>query len=163
MTIKQQLEYADNTRRLLHSILRENAAVFATPIETLGAHKSFRALVTHIAGAEERWVVGRLGGTAIAVRFEDRAPADGDGVFHDWEGIRAKTHAHISALDKSGLGGLVPVKLPQWGFDGKMTVEQILFQVFNHQTFHLGQVSMALQQLGIDPPFFDYVLLHGVE
>jgi uncharacterized damage-inducible protein DinB len=160
-TIRQQLAYADNTRKLLHSVLRDNLEAFTKPIETIGEYKSIRALVAHIAAAEERWIVSRLGGVAIPVRFEDRAPLEVEAVFHDWEGFRAKTHAYVNTLDKTGLYGLIPIKLPQLGIDSKMTVEQILFHLFNHQTFHLGQVSMALQQLGIDPPNFDYVLLHG--
>jgi len=159
MNARQMLDYSDQSRIALRDVLRDQPDVFDMPIQTISDQKSIRLLVAHIAGAEERWIVGRIGGGVIAKSFEERAPVAVDAVFHDWEAIRARTHALVSSLDTAGLGGMIPVKLPAVGYEGKMTIEGILFQVFNHQTYHLGQISMALQQFGVDPPYFDYVAL----
>jgi uncharacterized damage-inducible protein DinB len=143
----------------LRSTLEQHPDVFDQPFETLSSFKCIRLLVAHMAGAEERWVLQRLCNTPPGPRLEERAPESLDGVFDEWERIRANTRAFVAALDIAGLSGMIPVSLPHHGYEGRKTVEQILFQVFNHQTYHLGQISMTLQRLGIDPPNFDYILL----
>ena len=35
----------------------------------------------------------------------------------------------------------------------------LVTHLFNHQTYHLGQISMTLQRYGIDPPNFDALLV----
>lgn len=39
------------------------------------------------------------------------------------------------------------------------TVEEILYHVVNHSTYHRGQVATLLRQAGIDPPVTDLVFL----
>lgn len=39
----------------------------------------------------------------------------------------------------------------------KQPVQQILLHLFNHQSFHRGQVSHALRTLGVQPPVLDYI------
>jgi uncharacterized damage-inducible protein DinB len=161
MHIPELLRYSDYSRRLLRATLEQREDVFDTPFETIAEFCTIRLLTAHIIGAEERWIMQRLRHATVGPRYETRAPLTVAGVFDDWERIRANTAAFVGSTGTSGLTGMVPVSLPQWGFEGKKTVEQILFHVFNHQTYHLGQISMALQQLRIDPPNFDYVFLSG--
>lgn len=39
------------------------------------------------------------------------------------------------------------------------TVEEILYHVVNHSTYHRGQVASLLRQAGINPPVTDFVFL----
>jgi uncharacterized damage-inducible protein DinB len=159
MDIRHIMEYTDTVRDLLKKTLLENSGAFDKPFETIAEFSSIRKLVAHVIGAEERWVVVRLGGGKVPVRYEDRAADTVAGIFEDWDCIRARTHAFVNAIDAAGLAGMVPLSLPQWGLDTSLRVEEYLFHMFNHQTFHLGQISMALQHFGIDPPLFDFVFL----
>lgn len=159
MQVDELLHYSDHTMKLLRETLSEHRELCDRPIETLSVFKSIRVLVAHMAGAEERWVMQRIGNAKPGPRFEEHAPETIDGVFDEWERIRAHTRACIQSLGTAGLSGMIPVSLPQWEFERKVTVEQILFQVFNHQTYHIGQISMTLQRFGVDTINFDYILL----
>ena len=68
--------------------------------------------------------------------------------------------ASHSAASAPQLHHEIAFSLPHLGYTEMLTVEEILFHIFNHQVFHLGQISLILQQKGIDPPYFDYILLH---
>jgi len=35
----------------------------------------------------------------------------------------------------------------------------VFFHIIHHENYHRGQVIMALQRFGVDPPNFDYILL----
>lgn len=40
------------------------------------------------------------------------------------------------------------------------TVEEILFHVINHSTYHRGQIATQLKQNGINPPVTDFIILN---
>lgn len=164
MDIQRLLDYTDNCRRQLHEILAAHPEALDTPFETIGAYKTLHQLVAHCIGAEKRWTEQRLYGLPSSNRYEDHASETLTGLFADWEHIRAKTRAVIdasrSAASAPQLHHEVAFSLPQWGYTDTLTVEEILFHIFNHQIFHLGQISLVLQKNGIDPPNFDYVFLH---
>jgi uncharacterized damage-inducible protein DinB len=156
MDIRTLFDYSENARRLLRETLLAQPEAFDRPFETLADYASIRQLVAHIIGAEVRWITQRIGGQAV-VRYEERVAESVEGVFADWDGIRATTRAFVDAQDAAGLSRSLPITLGEWR--GNLTVEQILFHLINHETHHRAQISMALQQMQIDPPNFDFVLL----
>ena len=164
MDIRRVLTYTDNCRRTLQATLAAHPEAVDAPLETIGEYKSIHALVAHCVGAEQRWTEQRLHGQAGSARYESCAAETLTGLFRDWEHIRAKTRAVVEAgrdtTQAPRLHQEVVFSLPQWKHTDILTVEEMLFHVFNHQIYHLGQISMALQQQGIDPPNFDYVFLH---
>ena len=160
MDIRQIMVYADNSRKLLRQTLAEHTEIFDRPFQTISGYSSVRLLIAHIIGAEERWIATRIGLKTVEIDYESRASDTVDGIFEDWDCVRARTHAFVHSVDTAGLEGLIPVSLPKWGYESNMRVDQILFHVFNHQVYHIGQISMALQHFGIDPPNFDFVFLH---
>ena len=164
MDIRRLLDYTDNCRRLLRTTLEDQTDAFEQPIPTTGQYRTVRELVAHCVGAEQRWTEQRLLGLLGTARYEDHAAQTLPALFADWELVRAKTRGFLDdCLDAGHASRLhqeIAFSLPQWGHTDVLTVEEMLFHVFNHQTYHLGQISMALQQMGVDPPNFDYVLLH---
>lgn len=158
MDIRELYRYSDNCRRLLYETVKANPQVFDTPFQTLSSHMSVRRLIAHMIGAEQRWIEKYIGGRDIE-RYENNPPETIDALFADWERQRAKTEALIAALDPAGLSRRIPVNLPHWGFEQELTIEQLLFHIINHETHHRAQVSMALQQMQIDPPNFDFIFL----
>ena len=162
MDIRRQLAYADKTRALLRETLEAHPEAFDRRFETGAAYHTIRELTAHLVGAEQRWTIGRLYGEPRPPRYED-APAETiAGLFADWETIRARTWAFVSSADAETLARVITVEMLQWSETVSLTLEEVVFHVCNHQTWHLGQVSMALQQMGVDPPNFDYVLLKPV-
>ncbi len=159
MDIQRLLAYAENARRLLRETLAAHPQTLDQPFETMAQHKSIAQLVAHLIGAERRWTLGRLYGEAAPPRYEDGAAQTLEGLFDDWATIRARTLAFAACADAADLARVITTELPQWGETLTLTVEEVLLHICNHQAWHLGQISMALQRLGVDPPNFDYVFL----
>ena len=158
MDIRRQMAY-ESARLLLRETLEAHPEAFDHPFQTSGAYHSIGQLVAHLVGAERRWTIGRLYDEGRPPRYEDQAAETLGGVFADWDAIRARTLAFVSSADAETLARIIPVEMPQWSHAVRLTLEEVLFHLCNHQTWHVGQISLALQQRGIDPPNFDYVLL----
>lgn len=167
MDIRKILTYTDNCRCLLQQTLDAHPEALAQPLETTSQFRSIHALVAHCIGAEQRWIEQRLCGQEAAARYETQAAETREGLFRDWDHVRAKTRGFIDSLGSPDnprhLHQEIAYTLPHQGISDVLTVEEILFHAFNHQIYHLAQISMALQQQGIDPPNFDYCLLHDVD
>nr|CAA9253393.1 hypothetical protein AVDCRST_MAG63-2035 [uncultured Armatimonadetes bacterium] len=159
MDVRRQLAYADKARLLLRETLEANPEAFERRFETTGPYHTIRELVAHLVGAEQRWTIGRLYGEPRPPRYEDAAAQTLAGLFTDWEDIRARTRAFASRADADTLARVIRFEMPPGGQTVSLTLEEVLFNICNHQSWHLGQISMALQQMGTDPPNFDYVLL----
>ncbi len=161
MNIRHQVAYTENARRLLRETLVAYPDTLDQPFETTAQHKTIGQLVAHLVSAERRLTLGWLYGEARPPRYEDGAAGTLDGLFTDWDAIRARTLAFAARADAAALSRVITTALP--GTTIQVTAEEVLLHICNHQTWHLGQVSMALQRLGVDPPNFDYVLLRDEE
>ncbi len=152
------LAYSDNCRALLQETLSANGAVFDRQIQPpLVRFRTVRQIAAHMVGAEEFWIRHRIMKEELT-RYETRAADSVEGLFADWETVRGGTRRYIGSLNPEGLQRLYRVTLGgDW--TGDLSVEQILFHILNHETHHRSQISMALQQFGIDPPDFDFVLM----
>ena len=138
--------------------MERNPALFDVPIEPrLVRMRSIRYIVSHMAAAEERWIERRIHGREIT-DYEERAPDSVAGVFEDWEQIRGRTLEYVRGLNPDDFQRVYTIALRN-EVTLSLTVEQILFHIFNHETHHRAQISMALQQCGVDPPEFDFVFL----
>jgi len=159
MQIQELLGYADWSKGVLQSTLEAHVEMWDKEFETISNFKSIRALTAHIAGAEERWLMGVLGQPRPNPIFEERVAGSIADVFGGWDVIRSGTHDFVSTAAPGDILVVHQISLPRWNFEADKTVEQILHHVCNHQTYHLGQISMTLQRWGIDPPNFDAILM----
>lgn len=158
MDIQDLITYSNNCRAVLRETLEANPAAFTAEIQTMSQYNSVRLLLAHSIGAEERWIERRIHDRDI-VNYEERAGTTVGDIYADWEVIRERTTAYVDHCGPDDLARTYTISLgPK---ELTLTVEQMLFQIFNHETHHRGQISMALQQMGVDPPNFDYVLHHG--
>ncbi|MDQ2800410.1 MAG: NUDIX domain-containing protein, partial [Armatimonadota bacterium] len=139
--------------------LAAHPGVLDKPFETIAQYSPISQLVAHMIGAEQRLTQERLYQEERPPRYEEQAAKTQEVLFADWDTIRARTLTFAERADTDALARVVVFGLPQMGETMEVTVEEVLLHICNHQTWHLGQVSMALQQMGIDPPNFDYVLL----
>ena len=159
MDIRRQAAYTENARRLLRETLTAHPDTVDQQFETSGHYKTIGQLVAHLIGAEQRLTLERLYAEGRPARYEEQPAKTLEGLFVDWDAIRARTLSFAAQADSAALGRIIVMELPQWGQTLQLTAEEVLLHICNHQTWHLGQVSMVLQQFGIDPPNFDYVLL----
>jgi uncharacterized damage-inducible protein DinB len=159
MDVRSLFAYSDNCRTLLKETLLAHPDVLDRPFHTLSKFASVRMLLAHSMAAEERWIEMRVRGRHVTP-YEDRASDSLEGLFADWDRIRANTREFLAGPEAEDLSRKVQVEVG--GYPPlTLTIEQILFHIANHEVHHRAQISMALQQMGIDPPNFDYCLLHG--
>lgn len=155
----QLLAYSDTCWSLLRKTLEEHPEAFDTPFKTTSDWNTIRLLLAHSIGAEERWITLRLQDLPLPVSYEKRVAATLDGLYADFATIRAATHAYIRGLAEGDLEEEKAITLSQWHFSGILSRSDVLYHIVNHDNYHRGQVVMALQRMGLDPPNFDYCFL----
>jgi len=155
METKDLFAYGDAAIQRLRETLMENPEGFQVTFSTLSAFKGVKDLVAHLVGAEERWF-DRTQGLPPTARYEDNAAITIGGIFADWQLRRDRLKAFYNGLGTAALGTAIPLKLSHREELVPMTMDQIVYHLINHQIYHVGQISMALQQASIDPPNFDY-------
>jgi uncharacterized damage-inducible protein DinB len=111
---------------------------------------SVRDTLSHLHGAEWIWLSRLQGGSPTSglphERFGDLAA-----VRAAWADSEAGVRAVVDALDETGAARVLEYRLLN-GQPGASPVWQILQHVVNHATYHRGQVTTMLRQLGAAPP-----------
>ena len=126
-----------------------------------GSFGSLHDTLKHLLGAEWVW----------AERFHGRNPrsfpgADGLQSLEDirarWQGVEAEMRKFLVALKPEALA----VPLTYQNFKGETwtyPLWQALVHLANHGTYHRGQVTMALRQLGATPPPIDFLVFYDTK
>jgi len=111
--------------------------------------KSIRDTVTHLYAAEWAWY-SRWQGTSP----DKLLPAD---LFPDlaavrlaWTDLEAKIRAYLEVLGEANVTQVIEYKLLS-GQPGASPLWQMLQHVVNHASYHRGQVTTMLRQLGAQP------------
>jgi uncharacterized damage-inducible protein DinB len=160
MRLEVLLAYSGKVNRGLEAFLSEHPEILHKEFSTLSSFNSIGKLIAHSIGAERRWVGRWIQGHTVD-RYEDRAAVTLEGLFKDQRAARDETLQFLASCSDLDLARPITFDLPLWNIHGVMTVEESLFHVLNHETYHRGQISMALQQWQIDPPNFDYPFFLG--
>jgi uncharacterized damage-inducible protein DinB len=165
MTLDALIAYSDQCRQRLHETLGEIEETDNTFLHrefvTTGAFNTIAKLLAHSIGAEERWLSVRLQGLDVPVFYEDRAPEKRADLEIDAYKIREQTRDFLARQTPETLAQVRDIELPNRVI--RMTTEEVIFHVLNHETWHRGQVSLLLQQWGFDPPNFDYSVFASVK
>ncbi len=119
---------------------------------------SLRDTLAHLVGAEWLWLE----------RWRGRSPRrmlSGE-EFHTlvavqerWTVVEREVRAYLAGLTEEALKmplTYVNLRGETWTYP----LWQPLFHVVNHQTYHRGQVTTLLRQLGAQPAAIDYLLAH---
>jgi uncharacterized damage-inducible protein DinB len=111
---------------------------------------SVRDTLSHLHGSEWIWL-SRLQGDSPTTRpAHDRFP-DLAAARSAWADIEAGIRALVAGLDAAGLERVLEYRM----LDGQPTsarTSHILQHMVNHGTYHRGQVTTMLRQLGAAPP-----------
>jgi uncharacterized damage-inducible protein DinB len=123
------------------------AQLDATVVGTFG---NIRDTLTHIVGAQERYVAALSESGPVSV-IREREPFAGVAALRD--AARASGEALIALAERAQDGATVtttyrgdPFTLPVW---------LMFLQAINHATEHRAQVAAILTQQGIEPPSMD--------
>jgi uncharacterized damage-inducible protein DinB len=112
--------------------------------------RSIRDTVTHLYAAESVWYL-RWQGTSPSALLTTDTFADLAALRAAWIEHEIKMRAFVEELGESGVDRVFSYTL----FSGQAGVApfwQMLQHVVNHGSYHRGQVTTMLRQLGVQPP-----------
>ena len=150
---------ADNTRLLVeyHYWARDrllSAVEMLSPEQytrELGSSfSSVRDTLVHIFSAEWIWL-SRWQGESPSVMLQPAAYPDLATLRSAWDEHRAKLTAFVSRLDDRTLDEEMSYRTTD-GQPWQQQLSQMLQHVVNHASYHRGQVTTMLRQLGAAPP-----------
>lgn len=151
---KRYIDYASYNiwanNRLINNLLGKNDKLLRQ--ELVGSFPTIRATVIHIWFAETGWL-SRLSGNGWETSNVTNFIGTNEELFKSW-GITSenfKTFVEKADLEKE-------IKFEHKGEKFSIPTREIIQTVFNHGSFHRGQVVMMMRQLGIsDIPQTDYI------
>src|SRR5688500_5334615 len=111
--------------------------------------KSVRDTLAHTFSAEWAWY-SRWQGTSPTAMLPATDVPDVATLRAKWIEQEAKVRAYVAALDDQGIDRVVEYKLLS-GQPGASPLWQMLQHMVNHASYHRGQVTTMLRQLGATP------------
>ncbi len=111
--------------------------------------KSIRDTVVHIYAAEWAWCSRWHGTSPTALLSSDPYP-DVPSIRRAWSENEARIRAFAEGLGESGIANVIEYKLLN-GASGATPFWQMLQHVVNHASYHRGQVTTMLRQIGAAP------------
>lgn len=153
--IRQLYDYnAWSNRRSLSAAEKLGNEQFVRPMGS--SFSSVRDTLAHIYGAEWIWLERFQGRSPSALPKADEF-ADVHSLRDAWLTHEKKLLTFIAGLTQSDLDGELEYKTLRFGVY-KNPLWQSLLHVINHGTYHRGQVTTLLRQLGAQPILLD--LMH---
>jgi uncharacterized damage-inducible protein DinB len=112
--------------------------------------KSIRDTATHLYAAEWAWYERWQGRSPTALIPSDRF-ADLAALRAAWTDNERRLRAYIDGLDDTGLTRVIEYKLLS-GTAGSSQLGQMVQHIVNHASYHRGQITTMLRQIGMPPP-----------
>ena len=112
--------------------------------------RSVRDTLSHLHGAEWIWL-SRFQGTSPASGLPHERFPDLAAVRAEWAGTEAGLRAFVGGLDPTGLERVIECRVLS-GQPGASRTWHLVQHLVNHGTYHRGQVTTMLRQLGAAPP-----------
>ena len=147
-TILDLIDYSVWARdRLLDAVAALTPEQYTKPMGS--SFSSIRDTVVHMYAAEWIWTL-RLHGESPskfppAASFPDLAS-----VRAQWAGTEQKLRAFLAPLDDAGAARVIEYQTLSYG-PGCSSIAEIIQHVANHGSYHRGQVTTMLRQLGAAP------------
>ena len=124
------------------------------------SYSSLRDTLKHLLGADWVWLQRFHGQSPQSVPWLKDAQTL-EAMRARWQQIEGDMRAYLATLQPEALGA--PVTFTYRNFKGETwtyPLWQCLVHLVNHGTYHRGQVTMALRQLGATPPGIDFLVYY---
>jgi uncharacterized damage-inducible protein DinB len=125
---------------------------------------SLRHTMAHLLGAEWVWLERWLGRSPTKREAEDFAAskfANVPAIENRWRIVERDARHYLSGLAEQKL--IQPLAYTNLqGEKWTYPLWQTLFHPINHQTYHRGQITTMLRQLGAQPPQIDFLVAQDV-
>src|SRR4051794_24831668 len=115
-----------------------------------GSFKSVRDTLVHLYSAEWAWYQRWQGISPTAMLPFDDYP-DVDTLRRAWTDHQRKMRLHVDSLNEQGIAQVISYRLLS-GQPGTSPFWQMVQHLVNHASYHRGQVTTLLRQLGAKPP-----------
>jgi uncharacterized damage-inducible protein DinB len=122
------------------------------------SHRSVRDTLTHIVWAEWIWLQ-RWKGTSPEAVFEGTDFPHSDALRARWLGIEIEQRAFLEAVTADRLLAVVRYVNLQ-GQTWQYPLWHQLYHLVNHSSYHRGQITTMLRQLGARPVSTDFLVFH---
>jgi uncharacterized damage-inducible protein DinB len=122
------------------------------------SYPSVRDTLTHIGWAEWIWL-RRWKGTSPQVVFDARDFTDVSALRVRWLDMEIEQQAFIEAMTTEGLVHLVQY-VNLHGQTWRYPLWRQMYHVVNHSSYHRGQLTTMLRQLGARPMTTDFLVFH---
>jgi uncharacterized damage-inducible protein DinB len=120
---------------------------------------SVRDTIAHICDAESIWLARWEGLQPTGFQSPDRVP-DLAAARAEWSGLERRMRETLVRLGPQGVGSAIEYK-DMRGNPRTDLFWQMLQHVVNHGTYHRGQVTTMLRQLGAAPPkYMDLIVFY---
>ncbi len=133
--------------RLLDAVARLTPEQFNRDLGS--SFKSVRDTLVHIYAAEWAWY-SRWRGTSPTALLTSEPFPDVESLRRAWAENEANVRAFTASLGDAGIDRVIAYKLLS-GAEGASPFWQMLQHVVNHASYHRGQVTTMLRQLGAAP------------
>jgi len=134
--------------RMLEAVGRLDAEQYTRDLGN--SFKSVRDTLVHLYAAEWVWYSRWQGRSPTAMLPADAFP-DLPALRAAWTDMEGKIRTLVAAMSEDGLARVIDYKLMS-GTAGASPFWQMLQHVVNHGSYHRGQVTTMLRQLGATPP-----------
>jgi uncharacterized damage-inducible protein DinB len=121
---------------------------FTQPVES--SFKSLRDTVAHMYAADFVWYARWMGKAPQGLIAYDRFP-DATSLRTAWKDLEADVRQLVNNLGEAGMTQLFDYTLLS-GAPDTAPFWQMLVHVVNHGSYHRGQVTTLMRQLGAHPP-----------
>jgi uncharacterized damage-inducible protein DinB len=111
---------------------------------------SIRETLAHVYSAEWVWLSRWQGVSPTAPLSADQWP-DLPSLVASWRELEAKIRAVVGGVDDAGIGRVIEYRLLS-GQPGQSPFGSMVQHVVNHGTYHRGQITTMLRQMGAAPP-----------
>jgi len=146
-TIQKHLQYnAWATGKIVEILTNVDEILFDKEVKS--SFPSLRKTVYHIWDAEQIWFTRIKGGNATSWPSAD-FKGNTKEMLNSWEANSKALAEFISDKDRAFLDANLTYKNTK-GVEFTQPVEDILFHVVNHGSFHRGQLVTMLRELGVD-------------
>ena len=115
-----------------------------------GSFKSVRDTLVHLYSAEWAWYQ-RWQGTSPTAALVFADYPDVETLRRTWTAHEQKVRAHLDSLGEADVARVINYRLFS-GQAGASPFSQMLLHMVNHGSYHRGQVTTMLRQLGAKPP-----------
>lgn len=147
----QDVEYLNEynrwaNARMLDAASKLSAEQFTADLKS--SHRSVRDTLAHVLAAEWIWLE-RWNGTSPKALLDPAEFPTVDSLRTRWAEVEANYHSFVGTLSDETLEEVI-VYTNTRGEEWKYPLGQMIQHVMNHSTYHRGQVTAMLRQLGAE-------------